>query len=606
MGKDSKKKKKTGAKAGAETKAKAKLKKAAGKSPKKAETGKKAAKAGKSSKAAAKSEAKLGKNLKKALKANGKKATATGKAAGKAIKKGKQAKGSAPASGTAAESLSARVDALRSLESELWLRQYLMRVTEFDGETVAPANGAAARADAMEALSAEHHELLTSKKSVALVHALEADVACGRVPQVQVRDELRVLARDQREACAIPTEEAAAWTRLTCEAAAVWHKAKLANDWKSFEPYLEKVVETLKRHAGYLNPGADPYDVWLDQYERGLSAKSFDAFAAQVKNTVVPLVHEIQENGKQPRASWRNKFVSTEAQRGISLDLMRLVGLSLDDVALAYTEHPFSTGFALGDSRIATHIYENDCLSNVFSIIHESGHSIYDLSVNPNYRRTCLAEGTSMGIHESQSRFFENVIGRSRAFMKPLLAVLRKHAPDVYGRVGEQMLYRVVNTAQPSLIRTEADELTYPLHIMVRYEIERMLFSGEAKVRQVPELWNKLTQEYLGIKVPDDTHGCLQDTHWACGAMGYFPTYALGSAYDAQFLAAMERDGVHVDAAAKAGDLEPVRAWLGNHIWQYGRSKDADELIRDATGESFDPKYYCDYLNNKFRALYKL
>lgn len=502
--------------------------------------------------------------------------------------------------------VAARTEAFRKLENELWLSDYLMRVTEFDGETVAPANGATARADAMEALSAQHHALLTSKTSVKLVRSLEDDIKTGRVSEAQLHDEVRVLARDQREALAIPTDEAAAWTRLTCEANAVWHKAKLANDWESFEPYVKQILETLKRHAGYLNSQADPYDVWLDQYERGLTSAVFDAFAAQVKETVVPLVREIQEKGKQTRALFRTKRVPLEVQKAISYDLMELVGLSLDDAALAFTEHPFSVNFAGGDGRIATHIYENDCLSNVYSVIHEAGHTIYDLNVNPAYQRTCLAEGTSMGIHESQSRFFENTVGRSRAFMKPLLEILRKHVPEVYGKIGELALYRAVNIAQPSLIRTEADELTYPLHIMIRYELERMLFAGEAKVKDIPALWNQLTKEYLGIDTPDDAHGCLQDTHWSGGSFGYFPTYALGSAYDAQYALAMERDDVDLESCCKTGDLEPVRAWLGSRIWRFGRSKDAVELIRDSTGMPFDAKYYCEYLDKKFRALYKL
>ena len=231
---------------------------------------------------------------------------------------------------------------------------------------------------------------------------------------------------------------------------------------------------------------------------------------------------------------------------------------------------------------------------------------MYELGVNPAYARTCLEGGTSMGIHESQSRFFENTVGRSRASMGPLLAVLRRHAPEVYGSVDEDTLYHAVNIARPSLIRTEADELTYPLHVMVRYEIERMLFAGEATAKDIPALWNRFMDEYLGIPVPDDTHGCLQDTHWSGGSFGYFPTYALGSAYDAMFVPAMCRDGVDLTGACASGDLAPVRAWLGEHIWQWGRAKDAPELIKGACGMDFDARYYCSYLQDKFTTLYEL
>ena len=495
---------------------------------------------------------------------------------------------------------------VRKLERKLWCRSYLMKITEFDGATIAPENGAAARTEAMGTLASEYHKLLTKDSSVKKVRNLLDTVESGNVEDEQLCAEARVLARNQREALAIPAEEAEAWTRLTCEAQAVWHKAKVANDWASFEPYIDRIVDSLKRQAALMNPNADPYDVWLDQHERGLSAASFDAFCAQVKDTVVPLVYEIGERGQQPDAPFAHAHVPVEVQKALSLDLMKLVGLDLADTTLAVTEHPFSEGFATGDARIATHFYEDDALSNVFSIVHEAGHTIYELGVNPAYAFTSLEGGTSMGIHESQSRFFENTVARSRAFMGPMLQVLRKHVPEVYGQVSEEELYRAVNIARPSLIRTEADELTYPLHIMVRYEIERLLFAGEATARDIPALWSRFMDEYLGVDVPDDAHGCLQDVHWSGGSFGYFPTYALGSAYDAQYVPAMKADGVDIDAACAAGDLTPVRAWLGNKIWQWGRAKDAPELIQNACGAPFDAHFYCDYLNEKFRSLYNL
>ena len=309
------------------------------------------------------------------------------------------------------------VKKLRKLEGKLWTREYLLKIAEFDGATIAPANGAAARADAMGTLAGEHHKLLTSKKSVELVRSLAREtVAGGKIDDPQLLDEIRVLGRDQREASAIPTEEAEAWTRLTCEADAVWHKAKAANDWASFEPYVDKIVCQLKHQAELMDPKRDPYDVWLDQYERGLSAESFDAFCDEVKATVVPLVHAIGERGQQPTADFLHAHVPEAAQRAMSFDLMKLVGLNLDDTTLAFTEHPFSEGFAVGDARIATHIYEDDCISNVYSIIHEAGHTMYELGVNPAYAHTCLEGGTSMGIHESQSRFFENTGPQPRLY----------------------------------------------------------------------------------------------------------------------------------------------------------------------------------------------
>ena len=330
---------------------------------------------------------------------------------GKKLDKKAKAAVAKAAKGVKAAKVDKAVKKFRKLEGKLWTREYLLKIAEFDGATIAPANGAAARADAMGTLAGEHHKLLTSEKSVELVRSLAREtVAGGHVDDPQLLDEIRVLGRDQREASVIPTEEAEAWTRLTCEADAVWHKAKTANDWASFEPYVDRIVAQLKHQAELMDPKRDPYDVWLDQYERGLSAKSFDAFCDEVKATVVPLVHAIGERGQQPDADFLHARVPEAAQRAMSFDLMKLVGLDLNDTTLAFTEHPFSEGFAVGDARIATHIYENDCISNVYSIIHEAGHAMYELGVNPAYARTCLEGGTSMGIHESQSRFFENTV----------------------------------------------------------------------------------------------------------------------------------------------------------------------------------------------------
>ena len=507
---------------------------------------------------------------------------------------------------THAQKLERRIREMRDLEREMWMRSYAMKVIEFDGATIAPANSAEARGEAMSTFASQNHQTLTSEHALKLIKKLSHAVEKGEITDPQTMAEIRFLAREQREEGALPVEEVAAWSRLICEADAVWHKAKVENDWASFEPYVDRIVCALKRQAAYLDNTRDPYDVMLDQNERGMDAASFDKFFEQVRQTVVPLVQEIIQKGEQPRADFLYKHVDEETQKAISFDLMKLVGLDLDNTCLAFTEHPFSEGFSRGDARVATHIYEDNLMSNVFSIIHESGHAIYELGINKDYAYTCLEGGTSMGIHESQSRFFENTIARSRAFMGPLLKILRRHVPEIYNDVTEDELYRAVNIASPNLIRCDADELTYPLHIMIRYEIERKLFSGEATAKDIPALWNELTKQYLGLDVPTDTEGCLQDTHWSGGSFGYFPSYALGSAYDAQYVDAIQRAGIDIDAAAAAGDLSPVRAWLKDNIWTWGSAKDAPQIIQDSCGAPFDATFYCDYLDKKFRALYNL
>ena len=498
-----------------------------------------------------------------------------------------------------ADTTANQISAFKDVQRKLCRNYYLMSVVEFDGETMAPAKGAAARADAMGELAAERHELLTNGAARELVAALTEAQAAGELDQ-QTADELRVFARDQREATAIPAEEEAAWARLTAESTNAWRAAKVADDWASFEPYLTHVVEGVKRRAAYLDSTRDPYDVMLDQFERGMNAAAYDAFFAQVKDAVVPVVHEIASRPEEPKPAFATAYVPAAAQLAQARDLLALEGLDMDGLALAEVEHPFSNGVAPGDVRVTTHIYEHDALNSAFSVLHEGGHAIYEQNVDPAYAYTCLGCGTSSGVHESQSRFFENYIGRSRAFMGQLLSIMRAHAPEAFATATEDDLYRVVNHAKPGLIRMDADELTYPLHIMIRYDIERMLFTGEARVSEIPALWNKLTREYLGLEVPDNAHGCLQDTHWSDGSFGYFPAYALGSAYGAQFLDAMARADVDVEGACTSGDLAPVRAWLREHVWRRGSSVDGAQLVRDACGASFDASYYCRYLVNKF------
>ncbi len=493
----------------------------------------------------------------------------------------------------------------RDLQHRLWRYDYLTRVAYFDGATAAPEKGADARGDAMGWLAEERHRLLTSPEAKALVEELGALEAQGALDG-QTGLELKVFRRDLHEASCIPTSEETEFTRLTCKAEAVWHRVKAAGDWDAFAPYVDAIVSALKRRAGRLDPARDPYDVMLDQFERGLTQERFDAFCREVDAAVTPLVREIVERSRQPEAPFLAAHVPHDVQVALSRDLMALLGLDMAASALAETEHPFSDGFAAGDVRVVTHIYENDALSNVFSVAHESGHALYEQNVDAAFDRTCLAGGTSMGVHESQSRLMENMVARSRAFMGPLLAVLRRHVPDVYGGVGADELYRAANIARPSLVRLEADELTYPLHIMVRDEVERALFAGEATAADVPGLWNDAVRRHLGIETPSNTLGCLQDSHWSAGSFGYFPSYATGSAYAAQFVRAMGEDGVDLAAACEAGDLSEPNGWLARNVWRWGRAKDPAEIVPDACGEPFDAGCYCSYLTEKFSELYGL
>ena len=320
----------------------------------------------------------------------------------------------------------------------------------------------------------------------------------------------------------------------------------------------------------------------------------------------MPLLADVVASRRQPSLAVIEGSFDEERQWRLADDLMKLEGVDTDALWIGKTEHPCTAGPGVGYVVIASHVHKDSVISNVFSMLHEGGHCLYEQGCDPTYRFTSLKGGTSSGMHEAQSRFFENYVGRSRAFAKPLLECMRKHFPGQLGRATANQLYLAENRAEPSLIRTEADELTYPLHILVRYEIEQLLFSGEATAADVPGLWEEKMREYLGVRVPNHTVGALQDTHWSDGLFGYFPTYAYGSAIGAQLKSAMVRGGVDFDGACAAGDLAPIRAWLADNIWRHGRTKDSPELIQDACGEPFSAKYFTDYLTEKFSAIYGL
>ena len=402
---------------------------------------------------------------------------------------------------------------------------------------------------------------------------------------------------------AIPAEEYAEYAMLTNEASHIWHKAKEDNDFEAFRPVLEKLVDFNRRFARYYDPDKAPYDALLNEYERGVGMAELDRFFAVIRERLVPLIREIGRR-PQPDDGFLHRSYPVEAQRRFSDYLMELLQLDRAHCTIGETEHPFTLAFTNQDVRITTRYQENDVSSSMFSVIHEGGHARYELDVDDALQYTCLAGGVSMGVHESQSRFYENIIGRSEPFLTFLFPKMQAFFPQQLGDVDAGQFYRAVNRAQPSLIRIEADELTYCLHIMVRYEIEKALIDGSLAVRDIPGVWNKLYRDYLGIEVPDDRRGCLQDSHWSGGSFGYFPSYALGSAYGAQMLQNMERD-IDVWGPVSRGDLGPVTAWLREKVHRYGCLLEPAEIVRNACG-TFDPTVYTDYLTRKYTQLYQL
>ena len=491
---------------------------------------------------------------------------------------------------------------LITLQEKISAYDHAMSLLSYDGDTTAPKGTAPNRAHAMGILSEIVYVLSTGKETVELLEFLDA-----HKEELTQREQRMVylLLKDIRFMQKIPQEEYVEYEKFVVESQDVWHDAKANSDFASFEPYLTRMFDYAIRFARYADPEKDPYDYWLNEYEPGLSKAACDQFFDTLRQRLVPLIHAVGQKPQVSDACIKGDFPE-DKQEKLSLWLMETMGLDMEKVGLATTEHPFTTSLGSHlDERITTHYYREDVSYSMFSVIHEGGHALYDTGSDEDLAYTVLDGGVSMGIHESQSRFYENILGRSEAFAKFVFPKMAELFPEQMKGYTWQDFYYAVNKVQPSLIRTEADEVTYSLHVMIRYELEKKLMAGELQVHDLPAAWNKLYKDYLGVDVPDDKHGVLQDSHWSFGAIGYFPSYALGSAYGAQFLAKM-KETVDVDAALAKGDFSPMNAWNREHIWHFGSLLTPKEILENALGEPFDPNYYLDYLEEKCRSIYHI
>lgn len=477
---------------------------------------------------------------------------------------------------------------------------HVMGMISYDGDTVAPKGSSANRAETLGILSEEIYKLSTCEDTISLL-----DVLHGRRDELDLKHRriVEVMHKDIENTRKIPMDEYIAYQKLSVEAGDIWHKAKEENNYALFMPYLEKLIDFSRRFVHYTRPDMPVYDALLDQYEKGLTREKCDQFFNTLRRELVPLIRKISAC-KQVDDSFLLGHFPLDKQRKLSDYLMQVMGIDRAHCGIGETEHPFTTGFTKYDVRITTHYYEDNFASSMYSVIHEGGHALYDLHPTDELAYTVLGGGVSMSIHESQSRFYENIIGRSYGFVKLIAPKLRELFPEL-SECSDEALYKAFNKAQPSLIRTESDELHYAMHIMVRYELEQKLLDGTLSVQELPQEWNRLYKEYLGIDVPSDREGVLQDMHWAGGMFGYFPSYALGSAYSAQMLSVI-KESIDVDAAIESGDLSSINHWLEENIWQHGGLYEPDVLLEKAFGQAFDPMYFVRYLKEKFSAIYNL
>ena len=475
----------------------------------------------------------------------------------------------------------------------------------WDQHTMMPPRGAPARAEQLATLGRVAHEKFTSDEMGRLLDDLagfeqEHDYDSFEASLV------RVARRDWQKARKIPSELRADMSRSSALAIPVWVEARKNNDFESFLPMLRKNLDLRKQYVElFLDDYDEPYDALLDDYEREMKSAEVRELFDYVKEHQAPLVKEIAANGANGGDTPPKAF-PIETQKVFELEVVKRFGFDETAWRLDPTVHPFATGTAIDDIRITTRYFE-DNLDGLFATMHESGHGLYEHQVDKEFERTPLARGTSLGVHESQSRMWENLVGRSLPFWRFFFPRLQELFPDALAGYDAEGWYREVNTVEPSLIRVEADEATYNLHIILRFELEQEMLAGTVDLEQLPEEWNRRMWEYLGIDVPDDTRGVLQDTHWAGGSIGYFPTYALGNLISAQIWERVLAEIPDLYDEFEQGEFGSLRDWLREHLHRHGRKFTPRETLERVVGSPrIDPEPYVRYLRSKLGEIYGL
>ncbi len=476
---------------------------------------------------------------------------------------------------------------------------------DWDQQTYMPKGGAESRSEHSAAMRQITHEMFTSQETGSLLSKSEEDLKGMDGDSDDVRM-LAVLRHDFDRETKLPAELVSEIARHTSLSQEIWINARKSNDFAAFAPALDKMIDLSLQQAECLGYKEHVYDALLDAYETGAKQSDVAAMFTDMKPHLVELTRAIA-NSKNPvdDSPIRGDF-AVEKQKALTLQIVSAIGYDTDRGRQDEAAHPFCTNFSRDDVRITTR-YNTEFLNQaVYASMHEAGHAMYEQGSPISYEATSLAGGVSLGVHESQSRLWENQVGRSRSFSKFLLPMLKSTFPEAMSTVDAEGYYRAVNMVSPSLIRVEADEVTYNLHILLRFELECDLLTRKLAVKDLPDAWNAKMQEYLGICPSNDSEGVLQDIHWSCGLIAYFPTYSIGNLLSAQLWNSASKAVPDIDSKIEQGEFAPLLNWLRENVHQYGRKYLPGELIQKATGEPLTSKYYVEYLNKKYTDIYSL
>jgi carboxypeptidase Taq len=505
-----------------------------------------------------------------------------------------------------------KLEAFRTWMGEINDLMNAMSVLNWDARVTMPPGGSETRARQLGTLAGVVRERFSSDTTQRLLEAAELEVAdlpedAYAVREVrQAREALTTLSR-------VPPELSAELVRLGTVAQPVWAEAKARKDFALFAPSLTKMVSLTQELAAAIGYEAHPYDAMLKQYEPGMTASTLATLFSELRATLLPLLERIQKSpAKAPTVIFDQVFPK-EQQRAFALGIAEKFGFDPRRGRVDESHHPFEMSFTRNDVRMTTRYNEHFLPGAVFGLFHETGHALYEQNVDPALTRTVLTTdllgmyavgGTSFGLHESQSRLWENMVGRSQTFWQNHFAALRDTFPEQLSGVDAETFYRAVNDVKPSLIRVEADEVTYNFHIMLRTELEMALLDGSVTVAELPDAWNAKMETYLGLTPPDDSVGVLQDIHWSHGHIGTFPTYTLGNVMAAQFLEAAQVQVPGLASSLERADYAPLRSWLTDNLYTHGRAYTPAELLNRSTGRDLDAAPFVTYLKNKFEALY--
>jgi carboxypeptidase Taq len=475
----------------------------------------------------------------------------------------------------------------------------VQRVLGWDMQVMMPPAGAAVRAEQQASIDRVAYDLFVSSETERLLDELEG-YAASIDPDSDDACLIRVVREDYEKQTRVPPDLRGEIVKASTVGFQAWRSAKPKSDYESFRPYLDRHFELRHRYVECFPETDDPYDVLLDDYERGMKAAEVRVVFDRLKEELVPLVTEAAEVYGDDDGLMRGPF-PVDAQQRLSNEVIELFGFRDNSWRLDPTAHPFASGGGVNDIRITTR-YEEDSLESLFATMHEYGHGLYEHQVDPALDRTPLGSGVSLGVHESQSRMWENLVGRSRPFWQFFYPRLQKLFPAQLGNVELERFYRAINHVQPSLIRIAADEVTYNMHIILRFELEQDIFSGSARIDELPDIWNQRMLEYLGVDVPDNEHGVLQDMHWGTGTIGYFPTYSLGNVMSVQIWERIHDDIPDLEDQIERGEFAALREWLGEHVHRHGRKFGPRGTLERAAGGPIDPEPYLRYLRSKHGA----